>query len=183
MKRIKAFVHLCIVAALMSGYAFGEDKKPDYTSKVPQFTFADTLVKQQEQLEKNPLILRFAESRKKLITDPYHPNYHFVSPETGMGDTNGLCFWKGRWHLFYQAYPPEAGYDKHKHVGQQTQHKAAQGKGVVQGIQDKDAVAEKEPPVSHAGCVHGMQVLILHNAPGIGSRKDIVSSRACLRLR
>lgn len=24
-----------------------------------------------------------------------------------MNDPNGLCFWQGRWHLFYQGYPPE----------------------------------------------------------------------------
>jgi beta-fructofuranosidase len=24
-----------------------------------------------------------------------------------MNDPNGLCFWQGRWHLFYQAYPPD----------------------------------------------------------------------------
>ena len=31
-----------------------------------------------------------------------------------MNDPNGLCFWKGNWHLFYQAYPPE---DPRQHWG------------------------------------------------------------------
>lgn len=55
----------------------------------------------------NSLLQRFAQSRSKLAADPHRPLYHFVSPESTMNDPNGLCFWKGRWHLFYQAYPPE----------------------------------------------------------------------------
>ena len=39
--------------------------------------------------------------------DPHRPLYHFVSPENRLNDPNGLCFWQGRWHLFYQGYPPE----------------------------------------------------------------------------
>jgi beta-fructofuranosidase len=31
-----------------------------------------------------------------------------------MNDPNGLCFWQGRWHLFYQGYPPE---DPRQHWG------------------------------------------------------------------
>jgi beta-fructofuranosidase len=50
---------------------------------------------------------RFAESRRRLSADPYRPVYHFVSPEGLLNDPNGLCFWRGNWHLFYQGYPPE----------------------------------------------------------------------------
>jgi beta-fructofuranosidase len=31
-----------------------------------------------------------------------------------MNDPNGLCFWQGQWHLFYQGYPPE---DPRQHWG------------------------------------------------------------------
>jgi len=89
-------------------------EKPDYTSRVPKFTFADTLGEQEAQLKTNPLILRFIESRKKMAGDPYRPIYHYVNPENRLNDPNGLCFWKGRWHLFYQAYPPE---DPRQHWG------------------------------------------------------------------
>lgn len=37
--------------------------------------------------------------------DRYYPSYHFRSPEQSMNDPNGLCFWQGYWHLFYQCYP------------------------------------------------------------------------------
>ena len=86
----------------------------DDTSSVPRFTFADMREAQEAQLRTNPLIHRFVESRKKMSSDPYRPVYHYVSPESRMNDPNGLCFWQGRWHLFYQGYPPE---DPRQHWG------------------------------------------------------------------
>jgi len=89
-------------------------KGPDYTSRVPKYTFADTLGEQESQLKTNPLMLRFIESRKKMAGERYRPIYHYVNPEGRLNDPNGLCFWKGRWHLFYQGYPPE---DRRQHWG------------------------------------------------------------------
>jgi len=53
------------------------------------------------------MVERFHQSRQRLASDPYRPLYHFVSPESGLNDPNGLCFWQGNWHLFYQTNPPE----------------------------------------------------------------------------
>ena len=89
-------------------------KKTDYTSKVPHYTFADTLEEQEKQLKTNPLLKRFNASREKFSGDPHRPIYHYVNPEGRLNDPNGLCFWQGRWHLFYQAYPPE---DSRQHWG------------------------------------------------------------------
>ena len=50
----------------------------DNTSRVPKYTFANTLKEQEAQLKTNPLMLRFIESRKKMADDPYRPIYHFV---------------------------------------------------------------------------------------------------------
>ena len=86
----------------------------DYTSKVPRYEFGSTLAEQEAQLRDNPLLARFRASREKLAADPYRPRYHFTSPEGKLNDPNGLCFWQGRWHLFYQAYPPE---DPRQHWG------------------------------------------------------------------
>jgi len=61
---------------------------------------------QEAQLSHDPTLRRFAASRQELAADPYRPLYHFVSPEGNLNDPNGLCFWQGRWHLFYQAFPP-----------------------------------------------------------------------------
>jgi len=42
--------------------------------------------------------------------DPQRPLYHFAA--TGwMNDINGLIYWKGRYHIFYQAYPFGAYWD------------------------------------------------------------------------
>lgn len=78
-----------------------------FPSRTPKYVFSQTLAEQEKELEANAMMLRFAESRRKMAGDPWRPAYHFVSPENMMNDPNGLCFWQGRWHLFYQAYPAD----------------------------------------------------------------------------
>ncbi len=78
-----------------------------YASPTPRQRFSETLSEQELELQANELQRRFAESRRRLAADRYRPAYHFVSPESQMNDPNGLCHWQGRWHLFYQAYPPD----------------------------------------------------------------------------
>ena len=92
-----------------------------YSSHTPKYVFAVTLEEQEAQLKTNPLLLRFAESREKLSSNPYRPAYHFVSPENMLNDPNGLCFWQGRWHLFYQGYPPDE-YPDPKDIKKRRQH-------------------------------------------------------------
>ncbi|MCY3945153.1 MAG: glycoside hydrolase family 32 protein [Anaerolineaceae bacterium] len=76
-------------------------------SRAPQFRFADTLAEQERQLASNPLMRRMDAARRAKADDPWRPLYHYVNPENTLNDPNGLCFWQGRWHLFYQAVPPE----------------------------------------------------------------------------
>lgn len=78
-----------------------------FSSPVPRQVFSETLAEQEKELKTNPLMRRFAESRKKLAADPYRPAYHYVSPESSMNDPNALVFWQGRWHLFFIAMPPD----------------------------------------------------------------------------
>jgi beta-fructofuranosidase len=105
---------LSLICCALGAEAMAGEDPPDYTSKVPKFTFADTLEEQEAQLKTNPLMLRLIEARKKMAGDPHRPIYHYVNPESTLNDPNGLCFWQGRWHLFYQAYPPE---DRRQHWG------------------------------------------------------------------
>jgi beta-fructofuranosidase len=100
--------------ALSVGTSFAQADQPPYLSAVPKYTFATTLTEQENQLKDNPLLKRFADSRRRQSSDRYRPLFHFVSPESTLNDPNGLSFWKGNWHMFYQAYPPE---DKRQHWG------------------------------------------------------------------
>jgi beta-fructofuranosidase len=90
------------------------DNNTDYTSKVPRYDFPATLPQQEVELKNNPLLRRFAASRQKLSSDKFRPIYHYVNPEGNLNDPNGLSYWKGNWHMFYQAYPPE---DTRQHWG------------------------------------------------------------------
>ncbi len=108
-------VSLGLVTAMSLALSQQNFAQEDYTSKVPQYTFSETLAEQEKELADNPLLKRFTESRKKLMEeDPHRPYYHFTSPEYKLNDPNGLSYWQGRWHLFYQAYPPE---DPRQHWG------------------------------------------------------------------
>ena len=86
----------------------------DFSSLAPQYEFAKTVAEQEAQLKDNPLTQRMMTSRREKAGDPYRPVYHYVNPESTLNDPNGLCFWQGRWHLFYQGYPPE---DPRQHWG------------------------------------------------------------------
>lgn len=106
-------VPIILILTLYCIETSGQDKI-DYISKVPKFNYPSTLDSQVIKLENDPLLIRFAESRRRQSVDRFRPIYHFVSPESTLNDPNGLCFWNGNWHLFYQAYPPE---DRRQHWG------------------------------------------------------------------
>ena len=90
------------------------DERPDYTSRVPHYTFSTTLAEQEAELATNPLLARMNACRDGMADDPHRPIYHYVNPEGGLNDPNGLCYWGDKWHMFYQAYPPE---DTRQHWG------------------------------------------------------------------
>ena len=62
---------------------------------------------QREALKQSPQMAAFATYRKRAKDDPWNPAYHYYSPDGKINDPNGLCFWRGRWHLFYQVFPRE----------------------------------------------------------------------------
>jgi beta-fructofuranosidase len=48
----------------------------------------------------NPLSIR-----QEMASDPHRPGFHFLPPRNWMNDPNGLFYWEGRYHLFYQYNP------------------------------------------------------------------------------
>jgi beta-fructofuranosidase len=48
----------------------------------------------------------FVKNRQALADDPYRPLYHFSPPGFGTHDAAGLCWWQGKYHLFYLLSVP-----------------------------------------------------------------------------
>jgi len=71
--------------------------------------YADTLEKQLQQLSVDPQLNRFKQHHRNRSGEAYRPIYHYNSPQGRMNDPNGLCIWKGNYHLFYQAFPAGSG--------------------------------------------------------------------------
>ena len=71
---------LSVVLAVVFSAGYGlqerasaEASQPNYTSRVPKYTFADTLEGQEAQLKVNPLMQRLIASRRKQAGDRYRP--------------------------------------------------------------------------------------------------------------
>ena len=88
-------------------------RRPTRFRCLPKFTFPTTLDEQFQALQDNPLVKRFAEARARSAGNPHKPIYHFVQPEGYLNDPNGISFWRGKWHLFYQWIPPETNNQLH----------------------------------------------------------------------
>ena len=51
-------------------------------------------------------VKQYRQARAGLTADPFRPLYHFSPPGYGLHDPAGLCFWQGKYHLFYLYSPP-----------------------------------------------------------------------------
>ena len=85
-----------------------------YVSKIPQEYYPQESEAQYEALKGSAQLKEFAEYRQEMKDHPYMPSYHFWAPTGKINDPNGLCYWNGNYHLFYQAYPPN---DPRQHWG------------------------------------------------------------------
>lgn len=60
-----------------------------------------------QQLQQSQEMQVFSRNRAEKKAEKFHPFYHYVASTGHLHDPNGLCFWQGNWHLFYQhVYNP-----------------------------------------------------------------------------
>lgn len=162
MKTITGVISFSLFVLFGNSISYGQADKPPFTSAVPKFTFSNTLAEQEKELESNPIIKRFAESRAKLNEDPYRPIFHFSSPEGRLGDPNGLCYWQGKWHLFYQGFPIE---DSRQHWGHACSEDLVHWKDLPYAIYPNP----ERKVFSGATLVEDTQVIAMYHGTGEGN--------------
>ena len=74
-------------------------------SRQQQPVFPDSGETQRDALENDAGYLEMKRLRgERLKNDRFFPFYHYTASVGSINDPNGPCFWRGRWHLFYQQF-------------------------------------------------------------------------------
>jgi fructan beta-fructosidase len=94
-------------------------------------------------------------------TEPYRPQFHFTPEEKWMNDPNGMVYYKGVYHLFYQYYPEDIVWGP-MHWGHAT---------------SKDLVTWEHKPIAlfpdeHGLIFSGSAVVDFENTSGFGTKEN-----------
>ena len=60
--------------------------------------------------EQKEYVETLKKNREEYSSEYMRPKYHFYAPIGKMNDPNGLCYWNGNWHLFYQNNACDKGW-------------------------------------------------------------------------
>jgi len=121
--------------------------------------------------EIDPELNRFEQNRSEFADDPYRPAYHFVPPGGILHDPNGACYWNGRYHVFYQFWPPDLPrdrpWDQAMHWGHATSDDLLHWRDLP--------VALAPDPGPERSCFSGQalveddRVVLIYHGPGAGN--------------
>ena len=144
------------------------EKKEFPASRVAMERYSPEPEEQVRQLARSPIMRRMQASRAAKSDDRYRPRFHFVSPENTLNDPNGLCFWKGKWHLFYQARPPE---DTRVHWGHAVSEDLVQWRDLPYAF----GPGPEENCYSGTTLVEDERVIAIYHGTGLGNMVAISS--------
>jgi len=150
-------------------------------SSEPQYQFSSTLTEQIKELKGNPTLKRFARSRELMRKDTFHPNYHFLAPENHIGDPNGLTYWNGNWHLFYQfrgVLEPKA-----VHWGHAYSKDLIHWKDLPIAIYPEPGIANIHQCFSGGTVAEKDQVVALYHLTGKGNQVEVSSDDLLLNWK
>ena len=131
-------------------------------SAVKKEFFPQDLPSQLVALRESEQMKEYRRLRGEAVQCPWNPTYHFYAPDGKLNDPNGLCFWQGKYHLFYQAYPP---LDPRVHWGHAFSDDMVHWKDLPLAI-----YPEQENAVfSGATCVEDDRVIAMYHGLGVGN--------------
>jgi sucrose-6-phosphate hydrolase SacC (GH32 family) len=96
-----------------------------------------------------------------LKDEKYRPQFHFTPARNWMNDPNGLLYYKGEYHLFYQHNPKENVWGN-----------MSWGHAVSSDLQGWEELAVAIPCTNDVGIFSGSAVIDYENTSGFGSKEN-----------